>query len=710
MAASDKSSSSPLFRISLILLQILVVTLSVLIPSLYFSNTEMLISRIENQYKAGDIASADVTASHTFFFLDEDATAEDRNEAAFRTLPIFTFSIRETEDNLLRIESQIEQVIIEGIISYEEKNRVRNLLYELVEELFALGIFDERELAGLVSDGYQDITVRARHALSIDGDETVPIDSCITTENLASVVLSEEDLFDRLGLFRYVQELVDILEKEAQPTVLYNSVVTRLERERAVQEVPPVMLKVEEGQQIIQKNHLITDQMVKTLKAMQLIAHRFTGLQNIGRILFSLIITIAATYLMGSVFAHSKRREQFILIFLLGLIITLILTFFLLYSKFSGEISFLDPLLPVFFLPLFLSILTGRKRAGMIGAVTLASYMSLFDQASVLTFFFIIGVSFIAVYFIRYVSRRIDMIFQWVITIVTAVAILIIHMLVLGNPFDSGGVAIGILIINITFSYLILTFLLPLLEVLFNVPTPFRLRELASGRSANLTRLASLAPGTYAHSMNVAEYAQEAAKEIGADELLTYVGALYHDIGKQEHPEYFIENQQDVNKHDDLRASLSTAIIKSHVKLGVEKAREAKLPQEVIDIIYQHHGTDVIQIFLNEALKEAELEKNTARVGEHEFSYNNEIPQTPEAAIVMLADSVEAASRSIVKPSHKKYERLVRMIVQSKIERGQLASSRLTMNDLEKIINSLIHSIIAKNHIRIKYPKDETEV
>ncbi len=120
-------------------------------------------------------------------------------------------------------------------------------------------------------------------------------------------------------------------------------------------------------------------------------------------------------------------------------------------------------------------------------------------------------------------------------------------------------------------------------------------------------------------------------------------------------------------------------------------------------------GTDVIQIFYHEAIKEAQSDSKSAGVTEHEYSYNNEIPQTPEAAIVMLCDSVEAASRSVKKPSHKRYEKMVRNVVNGKIERGQLASSRLTMNDLENITTSLTHSITAKNHISMQYPKDIAE-
>ena len=301
------------------------------------------------------------------------------------------------------------------------------------------------------------------------------------------------------------------------------------------------------------------------------------------------------------------------------------------------------------------------------------------------------------------------MIAQWLLTIVSSATVLLILVMVEGLSLRNSGISVALLSANITLSYVFLVFLLPLLELVFNAPTPFRLRELSSSNSPVLLALASHAPGTHAHSLNVAEFAQAAAQAVKADEQLAYVGGLYHDIGKQEHPEYFVENQKDQNKHDELKASLSVAIIKSHVKLGVERGREAKLPQEIIDIIYQHHGTDIIQIFYHEAMKEAAGDKNSTGITAHEYSYNNEIPQTKEAAIVMIADSVEAASRSVKKPSHKRYENLVRSVVNGKIERGQLAASRLTMNELELITTALIHSITAKNHIRMQYPKDITE-
>ena len=247
--------------------------------------------------------------------------------------------------------------------------------------------------------------------------------------------------------------------------------------------------------------------------------------------------------------------------------------------------------------------------------------------------------------------------------------------------------------------------ILPILEKIFNLPTQFRLHELSYTDSPTLNRLSQVAQGTFNHVRNVSDMSYAAAKAIGADAELTRVGALYHDIGKAEHPEYFIENQSGKgNAHDELNNNLSAAIIKSHVKLGVEKGREIGLPQEVLDIISQHHGNDIITYFYNEAKKN---NPDGARfVHEEDFRYNSDIPQTPEAAIVMLADCVEAASRTLKNPNTQKYDRLIMSIMISKINHNQLSDSKLTLTDLVTIKDTFIRSLIGRDHQRIEYDKD----
>ncbi|MDQ7796345.1 MAG: HDIG domain-containing protein, partial [Spirochaetia bacterium] len=245
--------------------------------------------------------------------------------------------------------------------------------------------------------------------------------------------------------------------------------------------------------------------------------------------------------------------------------------------------------------------------------------------------------------------------------------------------------------------------LLPLFERLLDRATQFRLMELADINAPILKEMLSNAPGTYAHSIQVAHLAEAAAKDIGANPLLARIGAYYHDIGKIEHPEYFTENQKGVNRHDDINPSLSASIIRRHVKDGVERGREIGLPKEVIEIIGQHHGNSVMEAIISkvkDSVSEADVQS---------FSYQGEHPKSKEAAIVMLADTVEAASRSLKNPSSAKLEQFVHQLILHKLNTGQLEDSELTMRDIRITEEAFSRILQSQMHTRIEYPGQEQQ-
>jgi hypothetical protein len=246
---------------------------------------------------------------------------------------------------------------------------------------------------------------------------------------------------------------------------------------------------------------------------------------------------------------------------------------------------------------------------------------------------------------------------------------------------------------------------LPFIEHILNSATAFRLRELSDLNTPLFKRMLVLAPGTYSHSIAVANLAESAAREIGANGLIARVGAYYHDIGKIEQAEYFAENQTKGNKHDDLKSTLSIAVIKSHVKLGIEKAKDLALPQAIIDIVAQHHGSGLISYFYIQALKEQE---GSSKIKKEDYSYNGQPPLTREAAIVMLADSVEAASRTLEKPNVAKLEKFVWDIIMNRINEGQMRRCELTFKDMESIKKTFVQILAGYFHTRIEYP-DEKE-
>jgi putative nucleotidyltransferase with HDIG domain len=262
-------------------------------------------------------------------------------------------------------------------------------------------------------------------------------------------------------------------------------------------------------------------------------------------------------------------------------------------------------------------------------------------------------------------------------------------------PLLGWGIANGFLCGILTLGFL------PILELLLNAPTRFKLMELSDLNSPIFKRMLSQAPGTYTHSISVANLAETACEAIGANALLARVSAYYHDIGKVDQADYFVENQKAHNKHDELKPSLSAAVIKSHVRIGIEKARELNLPQAIIDIIAQHHGRGLITYFYHRAVNEGK----SPRISRDDYSYPGVRPKNREAAVLMLADMVEAASRTLKRPTEARLEAFVHELITKKINSGELGDSSLTLRDLELIRKSFVHILEGYFHTRIEYPR-----
>jgi putative nucleotidyltransferase with HDIG domain len=255
----------------------------------------------------------------------------------------------------------------------------------------------------------------------------------------------------------------------------------------------------------------------------------------------------------------------------------------------------------------------------------------------------------------------------------------------------------------------LMTSVLPFVEWFFGVQTDSSLLELGDASHPLLRQLAQRAPGTYNHSINVAAIAEAAADAIGAHGLLTRVGAYFHDIGKIFKPNYFVENQgQGGNRHESLQPAMSTLVIIAHVKDGADLARQHKLPQPIIDFIEQHHGTTLVEYFFREATKRSQQDPHGEEVSETTFRYPGPKPQTLEAAVLMLADAVESASRSLVEPTSSRIQNLVDEIAMKKLLDRQFDECGLTLKQLDLIKSSLVKSLNAIYHGRVKYPGQQS--
>ncbi|HFD04771.1 MAG TPA: HDIG domain-containing protein, partial [Firmicutes bacterium] len=248
--------------------------------------------------------------------------------------------------------------------------------------------------------------------------------------------------------------------------------------------------------------------------------------------------------------------------------------------------------------------------------------------------------------------------------------------------------------------------IVPLFEKLFHVTSSMTLMELSDLNHPLLQKLAVEAPGTYNHSLNVAIMSEAAARKIHANALLCRVGGYFHDIGKLKNPLYFVENQVNIpNPHDELAPSMSKIILANHIKDGVALAKQYHLPREIIDIIEQHHGNSVMEGFYFKAQKENDT------IAESDFRYPGPKPETREAAIICLADSIEAAIRVLKNPVPHRIEALIEQVFTNKLKDGQLNNTPLTFKDIETIKSAFLPYLLAINHKRLSYPstKDLTD-
>jgi putative nucleotidyltransferase with HDIG domain len=262
--------------------------------------------------------------------------------------------------------------------------------------------------------------------------------------------------------------------------------------------------------------------------------------------------------------------------------------------------------------------------------------------------------------------------------------------------FSFGGTALGVPVVVMA--------LMPLIELGFGYASDIKLLELANLNHPALKELIVQAPGTYHHSIIMGSLVESAAEEIGANPLLARSCAYYHDIGKGRNPLYFGENQKGENRHDQLAPAMSAVIIKRHVTEGLEMARHYRLPKLVADAIPQHHGTRLVGYFFHKALKEQEGKESPQPIDESIYRYPGPKPQFREAALVMIADAVEASSRSLQDQSTPRLQALVQKLINTIFSEGQLDDCDLTLRDLNLIAQSFVRTLEGIYHARPAYP------
>ncbi|MCS6777095.1 MAG: HDIG domain-containing protein [Chloroherpetonaceae bacterium] len=500
-----------------------------------------------------------------------------------------------------------------------------------------------------------------------------------------------------------------IADQALRPNRILNRVATERERQRAANDVPPVLESIVPGERIIAEGELVTREHIDKFTALGLQNPRLeltTGAAVC--MLAAAMVMFVAYYIsrsMPSLYRDTRRLWLLAVISLLGVFGLKIGATMLGLSFSNGQLGYLG-MMSVAAAGMLVSVLIDRHLAVLIVAL-LAVQSGLIMNHEIRFTVMTLMSSLVGITTVGCVRSRINLLGTTAALAATNTALALLLGMLLGQTRQEIWMGALWAMCAGVFAIFLFWFGVLMLERPFGILTHATLLELGATDRPLLKQLCAVAPGTYAHSMMVGALAEAAAQAIGADALLCRVGGYYHDIGKMKRPDFFVENQRRENVHLRLSPSLSALIITAHVRDGIEMAREHRLPVEIRDIIAQHHGTTLIRYFYHQALADNEGNEEIPPGLEERFRYPGPKPQTRENAIVMLADSVEAAARCLDKPDPERLEALIHSIVRDKIEDGQLDECGLTFRDVRDISHAFLHFLTAMMHGRIDYPQRE---
>lgn len=460
---------------------------------------------------------------------------------------------------------------------------------------------------------------------------------------------------------------------------------------------------IQKGERIIHKGFVITEEAYAKLKKMS-VSPIYIDYRSFANIILFIFLVAVAWYLLYSFLPFNRKikMREVILQTVFFLIVYSATAFGSKVQLFSTQYS-LCIIIPASLCVMLVTILYDDL-AAVLFSVIMSIGVLVASGWQLPPFLYTLATSLSSVAIVRKIERRIDLVLSSImLSIFNAVYMFVLLVIFNESLTDCGSLLIGVMCNAFFSGIMTLGFLTPL-EYILNSSSVFRLMDLSDlNNNPLMQKMLVTASGTYNHSLMVAQLSETACREINANALIARVGAYYHDIGKIDQSEYFVENQKGENKHDEINPSLSASVIKSHVKKGVEKAHQMHLPQAIIDIISEHHGNSVISYFYNEA------KEKDPTVSPEDFSYPGNPPSTRESAVVMLADTVEAACRTLENPSVTRLEKFITTLINAKVEHGQLDNCDLTFRDISKIKEAFVQILAGYYHSRIEYPDQKNE-
>lgn len=502
------------------------------------------------------------------------------------------------------------------------------------------------------------------------------------------------------------KSMIELAQYAIIPNYVYDMKETERKRQQAMEEVNPV--KIQAGQILVKEGQVIDRDIYKQLELVGFLEDEVNPSIYVGLLIFVIVLTSIISYFFHDINTPNRSQTSFLLMYVLIFSITILLMKIISLFHLVLEIGYI---FPIAMATMLIKTLINEKIA-IISSMILAVCASIIFNIEMLgKFNFSIGVYFLisglaGTIFLGEQFRSKILKAGLYVSGVNMIVITALFMIKNGHYSSiEVGIYLSLAFLSGFISAVLTLGLLPVFEASFGILTSIKLIELSSPNHPLLRKILIEAPGTYHHSVMVANLSEVACEAIGANGLLARVGAYYHDIGKTKRPHFFIENQMNMeNPHDNIAPQLSKTIITAHPYDGSAMLKEFKIPKEIIDIAEQHHGTTLLKYFYFKA-----KEQSKGSVLESDFRYPGPKAKTKEAAIVGIADSVEAAVRSMSNPTPHKIENLVRQILTDRLQDGQFDKCDITLKELDIATTSMCETLKGIFHSRIEYPAEETK-
>ncbi|MGE8035297.1 HD family phosphohydrolase [Lysinibacillus sp. NPDC093692] len=642
---------------------------------------------------------------------DTYKTQQEREKATNAVAPVYQFSadvakqrasiVTSLFDYVLEVKADVESSK-EPISVVDQVAQLRKKLESIDSEQMPI-VFTDSQLEGLLVQSEADLK-RTSTQLSKLVQEY--LQKSIRSEN---VFASQNDFETKIrGQRGYPDKIFNTVVLIGRTSIIENETIneeqTKIRKEQVKESVEPT--RILQGQIIVQEGQIIDNEAFRQLELLGMVSNK-ASMKPIAGLIILILLEMMFMFVLFErwhIDEYKKRNALLVTVIVYSLSILLMKFISLVSGSFDVTIAFL---FPTALATMLVRLLADDRAAVLITVMTAASAGVIFQEgySSVMqmeiTLYIIFG-GFASLFFLQSMEKRSHILHT--VGIIGLVNMLFIAFYLLMTQSTYGLSELVFYFIAAMISALLsgaLTMgLLPFFESAFSLLSSLRLIELSNPNHPLLKKLLMEAPGTYHHSVMVANLAEAACEEIGADGLLARVGCYYHDIGKTKRPAFFIENQMSgINPHDSLSPEKSAEIIIAHTTDGAEMLKRYKMPQEIIDIALQHHGSSLLKYFYFKAKEEGKCLDDTT------YRYPGPKPQTKEAAVISVADSVEAAVRSMKEPNAEKIQKLVRAIIDDRVQDSQFDECDISIKELKCIERVLCETLNGIFHSRIEYPK-----